>query len=68
MKPYKGEINHWRRVKTLDGYYITGVPIHHPKFTNWIKTSRVVKFNAVTLEIETMNSIYRLIGKEVIVD
>lgn len=66
MKPYKGEIHHWRRVKTSDGYFITGQPHNHPEFIDWIKTSRVVKFNAALLEIETLNSRYRLIGKEVI--
>lgn len=71
-KPFRGEIHNWKagffdktrhpfEVETL-GYCIIGKPEGHPSFTGWIKTSPVVKYNEVDQTVETLNSLYKLVG------
>jgi hypothetical protein len=70
-KPYRGEIHEWKR-RHFDevlfpnlghtlGYVIVGIPINHPTLTNWIITSAVVDYDETTGELETINSIYKLV-------
>lgn len=74
-KPHKGKISLWYKFhfdvlqyqeeipeKTL-GYIIIGQPSGHPEFKHWIKTSPVIKHEGNV--IETLNSIYELVGEEV---
>lgn len=63
MKPFKGEIHNWSIRTFVDGYIITGIPVGHPKFKNWMRTSKVVK--RVGRNVETLNSRYVLVGEEV---
>lgn len=67
-KPYKGMIENWIKLTwkpeqllgfpgTLE-YSVIGIPINHPEFVGWIKTSAVVKQEGN--EIETLNSRYTL--------
>lgn len=69
MKPCKGEVHNWSAIrhplfKEGLGYCILGEPHNHPSFHNWIRTSEVIKHNKETGEIETLNSLYKLIGEE----
>lgn len=80
MKTFKGYISNWKRVyfnteinpvyaDTL-GFYISGDVDQHPVFgttTGWqtFHTSAIVKYNLDTMEVETLNSVYQLVGKEV---
>lgn len=75
-KPFRGEIHNWAlhyfdktrhpfEEETL-GCCIRGRPACHPYFEGWIMTSPIVKFNQVTLAIETLNSRYQLVGKQVV--
>lgn len=68
-KPYRGEIHEWER-KYFDkikdfphtlGYIIRGIPKGHPEFTGFILTSAVVDYDETTGELETLNSIYKLV-------
>lgn len=69
-KPFKGEIHNWGEIffnkeeypefKDTLGFVIFGTPSGHPSFTNWLRTSPVVKFDETTGEIETLNSRYLL--------
>jgi hypothetical protein len=61
-KPFKGYIARWERKYYTDGFIITGIPIGHPSFRNWIFTSKVVsmKDSDGCWEVETLNSRYRL--------
>jgi hypothetical protein len=71
-KPYRGEIHNWEK-RRFDkdrnclpenlGYVIFGRPKGHPSFSRSIQTSAVVSHNEETGEIETLNSIYQLIGE-----
>lgn len=68
-KPFKGHITNWRRVwfPTEGVYTIVGQPHGHPEFTGWIRTS-IVKREIQQpdwIRIETLNSVYLLIGPEV---
>ena len=78
-KPHKGSISSWKKLNVVNpdnaelinkfygpslGYVIRGIPSGHPEFENWIRTSLVVKHNKRTGEIETLNSRYKLVGKE----
>jgi hypothetical protein len=75
MKPYKGEIHNWRKVScNFDGwpappfgaegyFFIKGKPVGHPKFINWIVTSRVISIDKDGM-CETLNSMYKLVGNE----
>lgn len=70
-KPYRGEIHEWKRkyfpkdiweeYKPSLGYCIYGIPIGHPQFVNYILTSAVVDYDETTGEVETINSIYKLV-------
>jgi homoserine trans-succinylase len=61
-KPFKGFIREWKKKYYADGFIITGIPIGHPSFQNWIYTSKVVsmKDSDGYWEVETLNSRYRL--------
>lgn len=71
-KPFKGYIHSWEKIyfnkdehpyaKDSLGYVIYGYPTHHPDFSNWIRTSAVVKHEDNV--IETLNSKYHLVGEE----
>jgi len=79
VKPHKGNIHLWKKLPLTEdqiarcheiykespglGYLITGWPDGHPRFSNWIRTSWVVKHEGN--EIETRNSRYTLVGDEV---
>ena len=78
MKPYKGEIydpqiHYYDRdlvdesapdLKDQHLYFVVlGRPVGHPRFTDCIRTSMVVKYDETTGMIETLNSQYKLIGK-----
>lgn len=63
-KVYKGEIHNWKWIHVEGDSYIRGVPNGHPKFVDWIITSKVVSYTPATGELETLNSRYKLIGEE----
>lgn len=70
-KPFKGQIHNWKKLYYLDGYTITGTPVGHPLFKNWIWTSKVVEFKEISrhrdeprrFHVETLNSYYELVGE-----
>jgi hypothetical protein len=66
VKPFKGYIQDWKWVHFPDGKVVQGMPIGHPDFSGWIRTSKVVKEtpceNGVDTAIETLNSRYILMG------
>jgi len=65
MKPFKGIIEGWRRVRISRGRYIIGGWfVDHPEFAGKFgHTSYIVHHNEATGELETRNSRYSL-GKE----
>lgn len=73
-KPFKGSIHNWRRTRRpywpAAWYVIIGEPRGHPKFSGWIRTSLVQKetIEDAGITVETLNSIYFLVGPEVIHD
>jgi len=67
-KPFKGEIHNWfilRHPILKDGlgFKIGGKPVGHPTFINWFLSSEVVKWSEDG-RIETLNSVYQLVGEE----
>lgn len=66
-KPFKGYIQDWKYVH-IQGYRcVYGRPQGHPEFTNWIRTSYVVRTqpcnNGLDTLVETRNSRYILLGR-----
>jgi len=59
-KPYKGRIDNWYKREYADGFIIVGIPVGHPKFVDFIYTSKVVKLDEENNKVETMNSLYDL--------
>jgi hypothetical protein len=64
MKPYKGKIRNWCKRQFLNGFCISGIPVGHPDFEDWLHTSKVVYMDDYSNQIETLNSRYDLIGPE----
>lgn len=72
QKPFKGQIRCWGKYRFDPlmyphlgenlGYVIVGRPINHPQFTGWMQTSAIVKHEGNI--VETLNSIYELVGEE----
>lgn len=70
MKPHKGRIDNWafgsgHHPEPYDGQehlnlVVRGIPVGHPNFVDFIRTSLVVKFDEEKMQIETLNSIYDL--------
>jgi hypothetical protein len=66
-KPHKGEITNWFKLPASHGlgYYIVGQFQNHPEFgQKFTNTSWVERHDLETGEIETRNSMYRLVGPE----
>lgn len=67
-KPFKGYIRDWAWERYPNGIVASGIPIGHPNFTGWIRTSKVVNKTPCDngdTAIETLNSRYILLGPEV---
>lgn len=69
-KLHKGSIENWFKLPCSKdkglGYYIVGDFLNHPDFGNkTTNTSWVEKHDVDSGEIETRNSRYTLIGKEI---
>jgi hypothetical protein len=68
MKPYKGEIRNWKIVEFADARdkTVIGVPIGHPLFVGWIRTSQIINMEdrGGYWDVETMNSRYKLYYSE----
>ncbi len=65
-KPHKGRIGRWTRITTLnDKVCVAGLALEHPEFGgHYMRTSYLVSHDEETGEIETRNSRYTLVGKE----
>lgn len=68
MKPYKGRLTNWSFTDEMGGFY-TDRPyircqfLDHPYFAGKAgHTSWVEKYDPQTGEVETRNSMYRLVG------
>lgn len=67
MKPFMGNLQNWQFKKCAPayglGFYVTAVFDGHPRFHGRFgHTSWVEKFDRETMEIETRNSVYKLVG------
>jgi len=64
-KPHKGRIDRWTKLTFPLGTIVFGRALEHPAFAgSEIRTSYVVSHDEATGEIETRNSRYTLVGKE----
>lgn len=65
MKRHKGQIENWFRQEVGNKTVILGRFVNHPEFgyANG-RTSYIVSHDEATGEIETRNSRYTLVGKE----
>ncbi len=68
-KPHKGRIDHWTHLKDEQVSCVCGLYLDHPQFKNeWGHTSHIENISEPNRfgykELETQNSRYTLVGKE----